>query len=83
MMFPQVFFDRAKTLRLMECLKRYRRSINQQTNEPGSPMHDEYSHGADVWRYLAVVADTLTNEADRPTAPIMPVWQPLDPVIGY
>ena len=83
MMFPQVYLDRAKTARLMECLKRYRRSINQQTNEPGSPMHDEYSHGADVWRYLAVVADTLTNEADRSTAPIMQPWQPLDAVIGY
>jgi phage terminase large subunit len=43
-------------------LKRYRRQINQQTNEPGAPLHDEYSHGADVMRYLAIVADQLSND---------------------
>lgn len=66
MMFAQVYFDKAKTTRLVECTKRYRRSINQQTNEPGAPMHDEFSHGADVFRYLAVVADQLTNEREMP-----------------
>ncbi|MNW19073.1 hypothetical protein D3C71_2189000 [compost metagenome] len=43
-------------------MKRYRRQINQQTNEPGAPLHDEYSHGADVMRYLAIVADQLSND---------------------
>lgn len=66
MMFAQVYFDKGKTLRLMECLKRYRRSVNQATNEPGAPVHDEFSHGADVFRYLAVVADQLVNDVDQP-----------------
>ncbi len=66
MMFAQVYFDKGKTLRLMECLKRYRRSVNQATNEPGAPVHDEFSHGADVFRYLAVVADQLVNDTDQP-----------------
>lgn len=61
MVLPRCYFDKS-TERLTECLKRYRRSINQTTNEPGAPLHDEYSHGADMFRYLAVNADSLTNE---------------------
>ncbi|MBV4459184.1 PBSX family phage terminase large subunit [Pseudomonas sp. COR58] len=60
--FPRTYFNRDRTARLVECLKRYRRQINQQTNEPGAPLHDEYSHGADVMRYLAVVSDQLSND---------------------
>lgn len=60
--FPRMYFDKGKTARLVECLKRYRRHINQQTNEPGQPLHDEFSHGADAFRYLACVADQLSND---------------------
>lgn len=81
MVFPRVYFDKAKTARLVECLKRYRRSINQATNEPGAPMHDEFSHGADDFRYLAVVADQLKNEDQTP--PSEKTWAALDPVMGY
>ncbi len=61
MSFSRIYFDKTKAARLIECLKRYRRHINQQTNEPGSPLHDEFSHGADAFRYLALVADSLSN----------------------
>lgn len=47
----------------MQCLKRYRRGIPQTTGEPGAPVHDEWSHGADAFRYLHIVADSLSNEA--------------------
>lgn len=60
-MFPKIYIDK-KCERLVECLKHYRREINQRTGEAGAPRHDEYSHGADVFRYLAVVADKLSNE---------------------
>ena len=66
MLFPRVYFDKTKTERLVECLKRYRRSLPTTTGEPGSPVHDEHSHGADAFRYLAVVADAMTNETDAP-----------------
>lgn len=62
LVFPRVYFDDTKTDRLVQCLKRYRRAINQITNEPGAPLHDEYSHGADAFRYLCVNADKLNNE---------------------
>lgn len=61
-MFPQVYFDEDRTQTLFHCLKRYRRQINQTTNEPGGPLHDAYSHGADAFRYLAVIAEQMTND---------------------
>lgn len=64
--FPTVLMDKERTKRLIECLKRYRRHISQSTNEPGAPLHDEFSHGADAFRYLAVVSGSLTNENWKP-----------------
>ena len=62
MMFRQVYFDDVKTERLLECLKRYRRHIPTTTDEPASPIHDQFSHGADAFRYLAQVQDRLPND---------------------
>jgi phage terminase large subunit len=60
--FSRVYFNKERAERLIECLKRYRRHINQSTNEPGAPVHDEYSHGADAFRYLALNADAMSND---------------------
>mgnify|MGYP003335029949 FL=1 len=62
MLFPRLWMDKEKTFRLQECLKRYRRSINATTNQPGGPLHDEYSHGADAFRYLATCIDMFRND---------------------
>ena len=61
-LFPRIYFHKDRTTRLVECLKRYRWNISQKTGEAAHPLHDEYSHGADAARYLALVADQLTNE---------------------
>lgn len=62
MVFGRLYFDKAKTARLVQCAKRYRRVISQSTNEPGGPLHDEWSHGSDNLRYIAVNAESMTNE---------------------
>jgi len=62
MTFPRVYFDKEKTKRLVDCIKHYRRDISSKTNEPGAPLHDEYSHGADCFRYLCVSAERMSNE---------------------
>ncbi|WP_423176236.1 MULTISPECIES: PBSX family phage terminase large subunit [unclassified Stenotrophomonas maltophilia group] len=62
MALPRTYFDREKAARLVECLRRYRRNRPASTGEPGRPVHDEFSHGADGYRYLSVIADQLTNE---------------------
>ena len=60
--FGQCYFDKLKTSRLIDCLKRYRRVIHSNTNEPMAPLHDEYSHGADCFRYVSVAADSMKND---------------------
>lgn len=71
--FPRVYFNRDSkgVCRLMECLKRYRRHVSRATAEPGNPMHDEFSHGADMFRYLAINADQLTNQVRKPRQPMI------------
>lgn len=70
MTFGRMYFDKAKTERLIQCAKRYRRSINQQTQEPGAPLHDEWSHGADNLRYIAINAEKMTNDEWGKMAPL-------------
>ena len=62
MNFHRVYFDKS-VIRLLECLKNYRRAINSNTNEPGAPLHDEFSHGADAFRYMSVALDSMKNES--------------------
>jgi phage terminase large subunit len=68
--FSRVYFNKERTARLVECLKRYRRKVPVNTGEPGEPLHDQYSHGADAFRYFAVVSDELTNNSGDITKPI-------------
>ena len=62
MNFHRIYFDKSAQ-RLVECLKNYRRSINSATNEPGAPLHDEYSHGSDCLRYLCTSIEQMKNES--------------------
>lgn len=62
LIFPRVYFDKDHAMPLVAHLKRYRRSINASTNEPGAPLHDEHSHGADAFRKLAEVVDKMPND---------------------
>lgn len=62
MAFGRMYFDKVNAARLVQCAKRYRRSINKQTQEPGAPLHDEFSHGADNLRYIAINAENMTND---------------------
>lgn len=64
MLFPRVVFNDTPGVRaFVEHLKRYRRHVSRTTGEAGRPLHDEHSHGGDVFRYLAIVADQLANDS--------------------
>lgn len=65
MIFPQCYFDERKTSRLLECLKRYRRQIHTQTGEPMGPLHDEFSHGSDMFRYVGQAVPQMRNTFDH------------------
>lgn len=69
LIFPRIYIDKIACAStdpdlpgLVECLKRYRRRINQTTQTAEAPLHDVNSNGADAFRYLALNADQLTNE---------------------
>jgi phage terminase large subunit len=63
LVFPRCYFDKTEAGQLVNRLGRYRRKVNEVTGSGGNPVHDEHSHGADGFRYLAVVADQLQNDA--------------------
>lgn len=70
LIFPRVYIDKVACASvdpelpgLVDCLKRYRRRINQTTQTPEGPLHDVHSNGADAFRYVAINADSLTNES--------------------
>ena len=75
MLFPRAYIDSEYGARLVECLKRYRRNKPATTGEDGGPVHDEYSHGADAWRYLGLTVELLGNEDELDTE-IIRDWVP-------
>ena len=62
LMFPRTYFDKTNCTPLFNRLRRYARNISPTTLEPAKPKHDENSHGADMFRYIAVVEKELKNE---------------------
>lgn len=66
MMFGRVYMDRTRTAPLLNSLKRYRRHIPVSTGTPTQPVHDESSHGADAFRYMALAIDRAGNQTWKP-----------------
>ncbi len=62
----RTYFDKTKAALLVSRLKRYKRGIPESTGEPGAPVHDINSHGADNYRYIAVSAAQMVNEELKP-----------------
>lgn len=62
LILPRLWVDKNKCSEWMNSLKRYRRRINESTGAKGEPVHDDASHDADTLRYLALVADQLSND---------------------
>ncbi len=89
MMFPRAYIDNTArkrltgylgAARLIECLRHYRRVVPKSTNEPASPLHDQFSHGSDAWRGLAQIADQIRNEGDEAPMPRVEAWS--NPIEG-
>ncbi len=60
--FNRFLFDKTHSSELLNRLGRYRRRVNSE-GQASTPMHDDESHGADGTRYLAIVADQMTNDS--------------------
>lgn len=62
--FPRVLIDKNDATELLSRLGRYRRRVNNE-GQASTPLHDDESHGADGFRYLAIVADQMSNDMNR------------------
>lgn len=71
MAFKGLYIDK-KCARFLDCLKRYRRVIPATTGEPSKPMHDQYSHGADAARYMALAAPMMDRTSPTGRGPMLP-----------
>lgn len=59
--FPRFYVDSTYAGHLLNRLGRYRRHVNAE-GQASTPVHDDESHGADGTRYLAIVADRMSND---------------------
>lgn len=64
-MFPRISVDQGNAGELVNRLGRYRRRVNTE-GQASTPVHDDQSHGSDGFRYLAIVADQLSNDNQEP-----------------
>jgi phage terminase large subunit len=60
--FPRFYVDKTNAGELVSRWGRYRRRVNSE-GQGSTPMHDDASHGSDGTRYLAIVADQLSNDS--------------------
>jgi len=47
----------------------------------GDPLHDTYSDGADMFRYVAVSVESMSNEDGR-SRQALPMYRPSDAMMG-
>jgi phage terminase large subunit len=58
MMFAKCWFDRANTEQGLQCLRHYRYDVDPNTKQfSQKPLHDNYSHGADAFRYIGLMVN--------------------------
>lgn len=54
--FPNCYFDREHCVDGLNCLRHYRYEVDPDTGQfSKTPLHDHYSHGADAFRYIALM----------------------------
>ena len=54
--FPSCWFDREHAAEGINCLRHYRYEVDPDTGQfSRNPLHDHYSHGADAFRYIALM----------------------------
>ena len=62
--FSKCYFDRENCHEGLQCLRHYRYDVNPETgNFSQKPLHDNYSHGADAFRYIGL----MINEPKKKT----------------
>lgn len=70
LLMAKCWFDAKKCARLIECLRQYRKTFNPRLGVfTGVPVHDQFSHGADAYRGLAVRHKTPVDKPKGQNVP--------------
>jgi len=74
--FPACWFDRENTAQGIDCLRHYRYEVDPNTGQfSKQPLHDHYSHGADAFRYIALmVKEPRSRKAQANTYVVPANW---------
>ena len=65
--FNRCYFDQEFCKDGLNCLNNYRKKFNKDKNcYEESPYHDEYSHGADAFRYAIQATELISKNTGKP-----------------
>ena len=65
--FPSCWFDREHAAEGLNCLRHYRYNVDPETGQfSRSPLHDQYSHGADAFRYIGLMVREPARRKSQP-----------------
>ena len=71
--FPKCYFDRENTHEGLQCLRHYRYEVDPDTKMfSRNPLHDQYSHGADAFRYVAMAVNEPKKAAPKKVSYAIP-----------
>jgi phage terminase large subunit len=64
--FNRCYFDRQNTEEGLQCLRHYRYDVDPESKVfSPKPLHDEYSHGADAFRYIGLMINEPRKAAPQ------------------
>ena len=73
--FPNCYFDRENCADGLNCLRHYRYEVDPDTGQfSKKPLHDQYSHGADAFRYIALMIREPAKPKKRPVYAASAGW---------
>jgi phage terminase large subunit len=73
--FPTCWFDREHAADGITCLRHYRYDVDPDTKQfSRSPRHDHYSHGADAFRYIALMIKDTPKRKPRARTDMAVGW---------
>lgn len=72
LLMAKCWFDKTRCARLIECLRQYRKTFNTRLDTfTAVPVHNQFSHGADAYRGLAVRHKTPEEKRKQSASPPM------------
>lgn len=91
LVFPRIYIDNTARkrdtgylggARLVDCLKRLTRIIPRTTGEPGSVLHNQFSHGFDAFGGMAENVELIRNDLEPKPIPLLPAYESYDAGMG-